>query len=259
MTQLLKIEVTKEQLTNGIVPQNYVLCLVHYTNEGAKTKSGIIYGVNKELTYADSDNPDDDSAHAADLAEVSMVAYKLPEKLYFNSEDKDRSMPWETEMEICEDDIIFTNTIEALNAVTLVCEGKLYKLIPYQDIICAKREIWVDKWTVPPKKKTVVEMFNGYVLCEQVHRESLSEFDVTSADKIDPAKGKIAYYGSLNKSYLREDLVDFVDLRKGDIVLFDRKVPPFLLERQKYSSQFDSEKLYWVVQRSRIVGVIKRG
>jgi hypothetical protein len=256
MAELLKISVTRKELDEGIIPQNQVLCHAYYDNTDMKTKSGIIIGVNKELIYNESDNPADDSAHAADFAEVSLRVYKLPQKLYYNPEDKDNSMPWETEMEICEDDIIFTNTIEALNAVTLVCEGELYKLIPYQDIICAKREIWADKWK--GIKKTVVEMFNGYVLCEQVHKESLSEFDVTSADKIDPTKGEIAYYGSLNKSYIREDLCDFVDLRKGDIVLFDRKVPPFLLERQKYASQFDSEKLYWVVQRSRIVAVISR-
>ena len=253
MAELLKILVTRKELDEGIIPQNQVLCHAYYDNTDMKTKSGIIIGVNKELTYNESDNPADDSAHAADFAEVSLRVYKLPQKLYYNPEDKDNSMPWETDMELEVGDLVWTNTIEALNAVTLVCEDELYKLVPYQDLIVARRYV---------KENSIPELWticlNGHVLCEQVHKESLSEFDVTSADKIDPTKGKIAYYGSLNKSYIREDLCDFVYLRKGDIVLFDRKVPPFLLERQKYASQFDSEKLYWVVQRSRIVAVISR-
>jgi hypothetical protein len=258
MAELLKINISRKELDEGIIPANHVLCLMHYDNTDAKTKSGIIFGVNKTLTYGDADNLDDDSSHAADLAEVSMIAYKLPQKLYYNPDDRENSMPWETEMEICEEDQVFTNTIEALNAVTLVCEGKNYKLIPYQDLICAKREIWVDKWSVPQKKKTIVIMLNGYILCEQEMKVQLSELDVISADEIDLAKGKVAYYGSLNKSYIREDLIDFVDLREGDVVVFDRRVPPFLLERQRYASQFSSEKLYWATQRCRITVVIER-
>jgi hypothetical protein len=256
MVELLKTEVTKRELEEGILPQNHVLCLAHFSNEGAATPSGIIYGVNKDLVYSDADNLDDDTVHAADLAELALIVVKCPERLYFNPDDKDKSMPWETDMEICEDDIIWTNTIEAMNAVTLVCEGKIYKILPYQDIYCAKREIWVDKWK--GTKKTVVVMFNGYVLCSQVHKESLSEFDVTSADKVDPTKGIVEFLGEPNKRYINPDSVDFVDLNKGDEVLFSKKVPPVLLERQKYASKFDSEKLYWTIQRRNINAVLNR-
>jgi hypothetical protein len=256
MAELLKITVTRKELDEGIIPTNQVLCHAYYDNTNLKTKSGIIIGVNKELTYADSDNPDDDSAHAADLAEVSLKVYKLPQKLYFNSEDKDKSMPWETDIEICEEDIIFTNTIEALNAVTLVCEGELYKLIPYSDIYCAKREVWVDKWK--GTKKTVVEMFNGYVLCTLKNKESLSEFDVISQDKLDKSKGTIAYIGEPPKAYLVPEYTHIEDLRVGDEVLFSQKSAPFALERQKYSSKFDENQIYYVVHRKDIVAVLNR-
>jgi hypothetical protein len=256
MSELLKHNVSKKELDKGIIPQNMVLCETYYHTEGAKTKGGIIYGINTDLLYNESDNVDDKSAHNADMQEVSFRVVKLPTRLYFNPDDKDKSMQWETEQELYEEDIVWCNLIESANAITLMCEGKEYRLLPYQDLICAKREIWVDKWA--GTKKTVVVMLNGYVLCEQEMKVQLSELDVISAAEVEPTKGKIAYYGSLNKSYLREDLIDFVDLREGDIVLFDRRVPPVLLERQKYASQFDSEKLYWFIQRCRIVAVIER-
>ena len=254
MAELLKTEVTRKELDEGVIPQNMVLCLMHYDNTDLRTKSGIIVGVNKELLYSDPDNLDDDSAHSADLAEVSMIAYKLPEKLYFNPEDKEKSMPWLTDMEICEEDEIFTNTIESLNAVTLVCEGKNYKLIPYSDIYCAKREYWLNKWE--GTKRTSVEMFNGYVLITLTNKESISEFDVTSADKLDKTKGTIAYIGEAPKEYLIPEYTHIEDLRVGDEVLFSAKAGIFALERQKYASKFDDKQIYYVVQRKNIVAVL---
>jgi hypothetical protein len=243
--ELLKIDVTKEQLTNGLVPSNYVLCETYYTSEGAKTKAGIIYGVNTDLIYADADNPDDHTSHAADMAEVSLIVTKLPQKLYFNPDDPNNSMPWETEMELQVGDVVWTDIMETSNAITLVCEGKMYKLLPYQDLYCAKRE---DK----------VIMLNGYILCEQVKKKAISELDVTSCDLIDPTKGIVAYLGNSNKRYLQEDYVDFEDLRVGDEVLLDAHSGIFLLERQLYSSKFSNEKLYWVVSWKKISMVLNR-
>ena len=256
MAELLKQNVTRKELEEGIIPTNYVLCEQHYSNENLTTKSGIIVGVNKDLLYADADNLNDDSAHSADLAEVSMIAVKLPAKLYFNPEDKDKSMPWDCEMEICEDDEVFTNIIESLNAVTLVCEGKNYKLIPYNDCYCVKREIWVNKWE--GTKKTVVEMLNGYVLVTLTSKESISEFDVISQERLDKTKGVISYIGSPVKQYLNPDYTHIEDLRVGDEVSFNQRVPPVLLERQKYSSKFNSEQLYWVIHRKNIIAVLNR-
>jgi hypothetical protein len=221
-----------------------------------KTKSGIIVGVNKDLLYSDADNLNDDSAHDADMAEVSMVAYKLPEKLYFNSEDKEKSMPWQTEIEICEDDEIFTNTIDSLNAVTLVCEGKNYKLISYQDIYCAKREYWLNKFA--GTKKTSIHMFNGYVLVTLTNKESISEFDITSQDKLDKTKGTIAYIGEPPKAYLIPEYTHIEDLKVGDEVLFNPKAGIFPLERQTYASKFSDKQIYYVVHRKNINAVLNR-
>jgi co-chaperonin GroES (HSP10) len=253
MAELLKINVTRKELDEGTIPTNQVLCEMFYQSEGAKTKLGIVYGINTDLTYADSENPDDNSAHAADMAEVALRIYKLPQKLYYNPDDTNKSMSWDTDMELKVGDTVWTNPIDALNAVTLVCEGKLYKFIPYADLIVARRIVFENSipevWTI---------MLNGYVLCEQVNKKSLSELDVTSEDKVDPTKGIVAYIGKPNKRYLNDAYVDFLDLKVGDEVLFDKRYSPILLERQLYASKFDSEKLYVVVPRRKIAMVINK-
>jgi len=244
MAELLKIEVTEKDLRDGILPQNYVMTLMDYTAEGASTKSGIIYGINTELVYADGDNPDDNSSHAADLAEVSSVVVKVPQKLYFNPDDE-KGMNWECNMELEVGDRIWTNVIETLNAVCLVCGDKVYKLIPYSDIYCAKRG------------DTVI-MINGFVLCRQKYVETISELDITSGDRICKDRGIVAYLGKPNKRYRTTDYMDFLDLREGDEILWDRKYAAYLLERQTYASRFNDKELFWVVPRRRIVAVLNR-
>jgi hypothetical protein len=249
MAELLKINVTRTELENGIIPQNMVLCQQYYTSEGASTKSGIIYGVNTDLTYANPDEPTADF-HASSMAEVAMKVVKLPRELYFNPEDE-RSMPWLTEMELCEDDLVWSNPIEVLNAVTLVCEGVNYKIIPYHELICAKREIWVDKWK--GTKKDVVIMLNGYVLCTEIKKKAVSSFDVTSQDRFETDRAMIAFTGEPNKQYLNPTYVEFTgELNKCDEVLLDRKYHKIYLERVLFASKFDDKQLYLVVPRRRI-------
>jgi hypothetical protein len=255
MAELLKVEITRQDLVDGEIPANMVLCEEIFSAEGAKTKSGIIYGVNTDINYG-SDDLDDKTSHPADMAQVALRVYKLPEKLYFNPDDPDKSMPWETDMELWEDDFVWTNIIETLNAITLVCEGVNYKLIPYSDIIIARREYWVNKWV--NKKAAKVFTINGYILCTQIMKEKLSDLDIISTEKIDMTKGKVAFLGEPNKRYVRPEYTDFEDLQVGDTVLWDKKYIPYLLERQTYASKFDENKLYWVVPRRRIVMVLNR-
>lgn len=256
MAELLTTKVSRKELDNGTLPQNYVLCKQFYESEGLKTKSGIVIGVLTDLVYQDSDNDKDDSSHVADFAETALQVYKLPERLYFNPDDE-KSMSWETETELNEGDICFTNPIETLNAVTLECEGEYYKIIPYEEIYCAKREIWVDKWK--GTKKNLVVCLNGYVLLSEVYRDSLSELDVTTADKVESDKGIVKYFGSCNTRYKHPDIIDFKDLQVNDVVLFDRKASPFRLERTKYNNFFSEiGEIFLVAQRRRINMVLER-
>ena len=271
MPELLKKIVTRDELDNGIVLNNTVLCVAFYTSEGARTKAGIVYGFNTDLTYNAGDDPNDKTSWVADLAETCMRVYKVPQKLYFNPEDG-KSMDWETEMELQEGDLVWSNPIEALNAITLVCEGKLYKLIPYQDCYVCKRKKTTHRQTrlredgYPGNEIRIVKTeewvpfcLNGFVLCKEVHKESLSYLDVTTEDKIDMTKGIVAYYGSCNARYRFPEHSDFQDLQKDDLILYDKKASPFLLERTSYANKFsDNGELYYVVQRRYISAVLKR-
>jgi hypothetical protein len=134
-----------------------------------------------------------------------------------------------------------------------VCEGVNYKIIPYHELICAKREIWVDKWSVPQKKKEIVVMLNGYVLCTEIRKQALSSLDVTSEDTYEPDKAIVAFLGQPNECYQNPTYVEFTgELNVGDTVLFDRKYRKIYLERLTYASKFDSKQLYLVVPRRRI-------
>lgn len=254
MAELLKKTITRKELDEGEIPANYVLCEVYYSNENLTTKSGILIGFNKDVDYCAGEK--DTSSRPADMAEVSFKVVKLPERLYFNGEDQDKSMPWEVEyMELAEDDIVFTNIIEASNAITLECEGKQYRLLPYQDLYCVKREIWLDKWE--GTKQTIVVMLNGYVLTEQMMLEAKSALDVTTAEKIDQTQGKISFIGLRNKQYLNTEYSDIESMEVGDIAIFDKKYRPHLLERSLFASKFSEDKLYWIIPRRRICAVIR--
>ena len=266
MAQLEIIQVTREELDNGVVPVNHVLCKVHYESEGMQTKSGITVGILTELTYQDSDNDKDDSSHIADWAETSFIVYKVPERLWFDPDDG-KSMQWETECEVQVGDLVFTNAIDALNAVTLECEKERYCFIPYEELYVAKRVheqtvgihygegnyyVGTDPWVE-------VIPLNGYILIEPVHYEKLSDLDVTSEDKEDKTRGKVRFIGSCNKRYRKEEDVDFADLRVGDTVLLDKKAAPFLLQRTKYNDFFsDTGEKFFVVQRRKIAMVVDR-
>jgi hypothetical protein len=261
-----KKEISRSELDNGEVLSNHVLCRAYYSNEGAKTKAGIVVGFNNENTYASEDGKDT-SSHVADLAETSLIVYKTPKSLYFNPEDP-KSMDWETTQELQEGDIIFTNPIDALNSLTLVCEGEEYKLINYQDIYVSKRLIGVtrnyyklDPITYSDKyvedRREDIFTLNGYILCTQVAKPKLSDLDVISEDKIYQDRGVVRYIGKPNARYRFPELIDFKDLKIGDLVLFDRKSVPFLLERTTWNSKFD-DKLYWCIQRKNIVAILNR-
>jgi hypothetical protein len=246
-----QIELTKEELERAEIPLNHVLVKIVRSAEGLKTHAGITVGFLTDDVFAEGDD-----SHSANMAEVFGVVTKLPSALYFNPNDPSRSMDWETDMELCEDDLVWYSTMEAKNSTQLICDGIVYKSIPYADCYCYKREIWVDKWK--GTKKTVVGMLNGYVLCEPCFLPKLSDLDHFSADAVDKSRGVIKFIGDAPKSYLRDIYSHIEDLRVGDEVLFDNKVPPSYLERLGYTGVFDNGKQYWCIPRRRISMILNR-
>lgn len=233
-----------------------------HSSEGIKSKGGIVVGFNLDDEYED-----ESTSHKADLIEVYARVVKLPERLYFDKYDP-RSMPWECDMDLEVGDLVWFNTIESYNAVEIECEGKFYKIIPYQDIYCAKRELddltnFFKQVDFNPHAGRKIElsdcviMLNGYCLLKPIYIHTEHELAVDDT-KEDKTRGIVAFIGKPNKQYQNDSYMDFRDLRIGDLVLYNPNTPIFKLERTAYLAQFDDDNLYNVVQRRRIAIVLSK-
>jgi len=255
-----------------------------HSSEGIKTKGGVILGHDTDIEF-DSE----ETSHVADLAEVWARVYKLPDKLYYNKEDS-HSMPWDCDMELRIGDLVWFNAMESKNAVEIVSEDKLYKLLPYQDMYCAKRNSYFINTSMLPSQlnakeildiwkqseqliyamgnkgvEPVIEeikpwiiMLNGYVLLEPLYLENKSFLAVDKQGEIDPTKGVIRFMGQPNREYIRSEYTDFLNLNIGDLVLLNPNTPLVLLERKKYLATFLGDELFFVVQRRKIAMILKK-
>ena len=227
MAKTFRQELTEEQLRNGMIPSNTVMVEMLYSSEGIKTKGGVIIGVNCEDEYED-----ETTSHAADLTEVYAKVYKLPDELYYNKDGT--GMPWDCDLDLCVGDLVFFNVMESFNSVEVTCEDKNYRLLPYQDIYCAKRKRWLSKFD--NKWTTDVIMLNGYVLLEQIFTFIEHPLAVENK-KEDKTRGIVRYIGKPNREYVRPEYVDFKELEVGDEVMFNPGSPVFPLERKSYLAQ----------------------
>jgi hypothetical protein len=254
-----QIAISKEELERANIPFNHVLIKMLHTSEGIKSKGGVIIGFNTDTVYAEGDN-----SWSADLAECYGEVYKVPQKLFFAKDDPN-SMDWDTDMELMVGDIVWFSILESKNSVQLLCEGVLYKSIPYSDCYVAKRLIIIEHPVhfhdgilgAEPEAVNHVIPLNGYVLLEPVNFDKLSHLDAISDTQIDKSRGIIRFIGNAPKSYLNDSYAHIFDLKVGDEVLFDKKSSPFYLERTKSLSIFDGNNQYWVVPRRKISVIIK--
>lgn len=254
-----QIELSREELLRAEIPTNHVLVRVIWRAEGAKTKGGITIGFNEDINFSE-----DESFWSSDLAEIRGEVVKTPKSLYFNPEDKNKSMPWETDMELQVGDAVFYSTLEAKNSVQVLCEGQVYKSIPYSDIFVAKRTITQENvqdsrlhigWDVA---FTYIIPLNGIALLKPLPMPQISPLDAISGTQIDKSRGIIAFIGKAPKSYLHASHSHIDDLRVGDEVLFDKNAPIFYLERLGSIATFDGNNQYWVCQRRRIAMILNR-
>jgi len=255
MAETFKQNLNREQLENGVIPSNTVMVEMMHSSEGIKTKGGIILGHDLDVEF-----DDETTSHVADLSEVYARAYKLPDKLYYNKDGT--GMPWDCDMELRIGDLVWFNAMESKNAVEIVCEGKLYKLLPYQDMYCVRRQPnpmltygFLHTW----EWEDEVVMLNGYVLLEPLYLENKSFLAVDKQGDVDKTRGIVRFVGKPNREYVRPSYVDFPELNLGDEVLLSPNTPLFYLERKSYLSSFDNGKLYWVVQRRRIAMILSKG
>lgn len=249
-----RIKLSKEELDRAKIPLNHILVKMLHTSEGIKTKGGITIGFNLETVYAEGDN-----SWCADLAECYAETYKVPDNLFYDPDDPN-TMDIDTDMELQVGDMVWFSILESKNSPEVICDGELYKSLPYADCYVAKRIIKEE----PPITGRIGSTFtfrlplNGYVLCEPCYESKLSDLDTLSEKKADMTRGVIKFIGTPPKGYIREEYTHIDDLRVEDEVLFDPRTALFYLERSKSLAKFDGDNQYWCVPRRRIVTVLNR-
>ena len=245
-----QIRISKEELDSSSIVYNHILVRMPYTHEGVKSKAGVVMGFNLDTTYADKTD-----SHTANLAEVWGEVYRVPERLFYDPDDPN-TMDWDTDMELQVGDIVWFDIMESKNSSEIVCNGEIYKSIPYQHCYVAKRELWWDEHQ--NNRYTKIIPLNGYVLCQPITLKKISELDHLSEQKIDKTKGIVRFVGNPPKAYIRDEYSHIEDLQVGDEVLFDKDVPMIYLERRKELATFDGDNLYWVIPRRRIALILNR-
>jgi len=225
--------------------------------EGKQTKGGVVIGHSEDVTFYSSEESSK-NAWEADLAQVCAPVYKLPQKLYYNPQDLNSSMPWDCDMELRVGDRVWFSVLESRNAVSVICEGKAYKLIPYRDCYVTKRRNLKTNITRYYSDAYDKICLNGFILLEPIYVKNTSPFAIDS-ETIDMTRGIVRYAGKPNREYIFEQYCDFPVLENGDEVLLAPKTALTYLERKSYLAQFDGDKQYWVVQRRRVSMVLSKG
>jgi hypothetical protein len=235
-------------------PSNLVIVEMGEEKE-IMTSAGIKINFNPDVQYAVA-NEDDGSSHVADVCAVTGRVVKTVDRLYFNRRDVKRTMSWECDMELQEDDIVWFHPLIAKNCSEILVDRTLYKVIPYEDLFVAKRWLWRDKWK--GEKYEEIICLNGNVLLETIEQKKMSDFDVLEHG-VDEERGIVRFNGLDNKRYQAVGVADMPNLKDGDLVVIQKGSYPFYLERFKYNATFDNGKMYFCVQKRFIQAVIQEG
>jgi len=229
------VKIDKKDLERLKPLNNFVLIKTIADVEKLKTPSGI---------YLVSPNAKiwDEARHANRIG----LVVSTPDILTYKSKTNKYAMDWDTDMELKVGDVVWYSYFDDLNCQWYICEGEEYKLIPYGNCYVAKREYRGDVDTI---------CLNGYILCEDVYAKPVSDLQVKT--KIDNRLGKVAYVGNRNKEYKIYKYNDCADVNVGDIIIKRDKRVRILLEDEYYAS-FDDKKIFWVIQRKDIMGIMSQ-
>ena len=238
-----RIKLSQEEFDKGRIPSNHIAVELLRLEKDAVTKGGIYAGFLDDVTWEK-----DGESHPADVASICGRVVKLPDKLYYNEDDPFNSMPWDTEIQLELGDLVWFNFIESLNTNEIQIGERVLRFLPYQDIYACKRK---NKWLVDQ-----VIMLNGYVLLEPIPLPRLSELDYISQDKVYTDRGIVAYVGNHNRAYVNKNYYDNTDIEVGQTAYLMPGYTPFLLERMGSLASFNEDKLYYCVQRRRIIASI---
>jgi len=155
-------------------------------------------------------------------------------------------MPWRTNVQIKNGDLVWYDYLNSLNCVTYIDEEKSeYKLIDYENCYVAT-----------DKDANIIPL-NGFTLFERVYKEQTGNFDIFEEHKIDRSRGIVKYVAKNNEAYELSSDEDPFDLQVGDEVKFG-PVPEVMLEDEAHC-HFDGGKMYRRAQARNISLVYRDG
>lgn len=135
------------------------------------------------------------------------IVRKLPRCLHFDAKRKQNSMRWKTTLEIEIGDKVWMNHL-TVNDDQFKWNGKQYKLVNYEDIVCAKRG-------------EEIVMVNGYMLLKPHYtKKKVLNFE---REVLDKTRATVAYLGKPNKKYQFSKFYDSEDIYVGDVVVFNNR------------------------------------
>lgn len=141
-------------------------------------------------------------------ADLVHEVVRLPDRLVDN-----RHVVWNTEIELREGDLVWTDMITALNAPEIEFGGEVYRMIRYHKIVVAKR----DGKPIP---------VNGNLLMENFYsREPVGIDFKTMRPKyglvMNYALAWVKFKGKKNKGYVLPVSDDGKDVKKGSLVILN--------------------------------------
>jgi len=196
---------------------NKVFVKLPIENDKIKTKSGAVIYIDTSF---------EQEKHTDIICEVITP----PEKFDYVVGGEKRH--WNTEIEIKQGDVVWTNYImirSNLETGAYIKEGDdIYMFIDYDTLVLAKRE-------------DEIIMLNGFCLVEPVEEDVKSNLLLNKKKKY----GKIVKLANPNKEYKNKALTDNVNVKVGDIISFDK----FADIPVEYGMHKTLDKEYWKIQR----------
>ena len=227
-----------------------------------------------------------DTTYSNSHTSVNCEVVAVPNKLKFSQDlPPDVSMPHKTDMELQVGDEVIVRYISVINALdpenpmNTTVDGEVHILVPYQDIVVAKR-----KWT-----KTEVDMFekvninytieqleqenviktkqgyftviplNGIILCEPIPQEFKTKLIIPDYLKKAAQKDivKVRFVGKPNQEYWGNVWVgDDPCLKNGMFVIVDKDTD-IPLESSEHLSFYDDQR-FWRIEWKLIHGIYEK-
>jgi len=234
MNEFDKIIPIELETIKGTIPYDYVM--VEYNPNLTKKTPGQIY---VSETYADE---------AGNINRMGIVTVVPKHLFFYQGEDKkreNRSMRWQTSVEIMEGDEIWFDHMSSINAFRYTHEGRFFKGIKYEDIVVAKRD-------------GKIIMCNGSILLREIKEEV--KFGVHSAEHTKQGIGNVAYIGARNNAYTdilkveggstiyRTDLIDEVPVG-SKISLFKEHYKHARHLEDSAQARFEGRDMFVIIKR----------